>query len=63
MTRKKRNQKEVPTPKTEVGKTKLTKRYHIVYMSFSIGGHSVTELKQKYENVHKTNGPTTVVSP
>ena len=27
MIRKRRNQKEIPTPKTEVGKTKLTIRY------------------------------------
>ena len=48
--RKRRNQKKVPTPKTEMGKNKLTIRhlYHenISYAEwaaiFPIGGHSVT---------------------
>ena len=51
MIRKRRNQKENPTSKTEVGKPKLTIRYlfilrkHIVSRVssyFPIGGHSVT---------------------
>ena len=50
MIRKRGNQKEIPTPKTKVGKTKLTIRYLYsenivsrVSSYFPIGGHSVTQ--------------------
>ena len=46
MVMKLRNQKEIPTPKSKVGKTKLTPRKRIVRQVGSyfpiIGGHSVT---------------------
>ena len=63
MTRKACNRREIPIPKTELRKTKLTIRYlynvlrkHIVSRvssCFPIGGHSVTRTWIKYENVHK----------
>ena len=62
MIRKRRNQKEISTPKTEVGKILMIIRYlyleNILVVSrvssyFPMGGHSVTELYQNYENVHK----------
>ena len=46
MIRKWRIQKEIPTPKTEVGKTKLTISKHTisrVSSNFPIGGHSFTQ--------------------
>ena len=60
MIRKWRNQKEIPTPKTKVGKTinsqVLLLRKHILSRLscyFPIGGHSITQTLLKYENVHK----------
>ena len=55
------NQKEILTPKTEVGKNLincqvLILRKHIVSRMSSylpIGGHSVTLTELKYESVHK----------
>ena len=35
MIRKRRNQKEIPNPKTEVGKTKLTIRYLVYLMMYT----------------------------
>ena len=53
---KRRNLKETPTPKTEVGKTKLTIRY-LYLKSYR------KPSEQNSTPKHKTNGTTTEVSP
>ena len=60
MIRKRRNKKEIPTPKIEVGKTKLTIRYYYlenivsrVSSYFPIGGYALTRTLLKCVNVHK----------
>ena len=73
MIRKSRTQKEIPTPRIEVGKTKLIIRKHIikrVSSCFPIGAQTVTRNKnmkayirfKQHKNStpkHKINGTTT----